>query len=120
MNIKALYPALITRNVDLAIENMKKLGFEIVHSQRDIFSRGSIGYVMETKNGQRLDVVYTEMEEQDLHAIRVNVDDFEEALPVFQTMGFEIFKGPKTNDASKVVLLKSPDGLFVILMQHLK
>lgn len=56
----------------------------------------------------------------ELHAIRVNVDNFEEAMKIYNDEGFTVFKGPNILPDSKNVLLAAPDKPLILLMQHIK
>lgn len=120
MKITAFYPAILTKNADKIIEHQSKFGFSVIHERDDLFCPGDKEYVLENENGKRMDVVYVEELEKNCFMVRVNVDDFDEALNIYLNDGFTIFKGPSIDDCSKNVLLNCPDGELIMLMQHIK
>lgn len=120
MEISAFYPAVVTDDAAKIIEKMKKFGFSVIH-QRNISSVEGVGeYVMANANNQRMDIVSDPSVSGALHAIRVNVDNFEEAMKIYNDEGFTVFKGPNILPDSKNVLLAAPDKPLILLMQHIK
>lgn len=120
MKITAFYPTIATNNTEKVIKDMEKLGFRIIHRRFDLFEKGDTEYVLETENGQRMDVVSCPEIEENFYAIRVNVDDFDEAMKIYAEEGYTVFKGPSILPDSKNVTLFAPDKLPVLLMQHIK
>ena len=76
---------------------------------------------MKDENGFYLDVVQDNSFSRDITGIRINVDDFDEAYNLFVSHGFEKFveAGNISTSSSKFVLLKSPSGFVVNLVQHI-
>lgn len=119
MKIKSLYPALITSKSEETIEFMKKSGFFIVHKRNDLFEPGETEYVLENTAGNRMDIVSVPSETTDSYAVRINVDNFEDALQSCIEDGFTVLKGPNTKYNSKNTLLRSQNNMLVFLMQHI-
>jgi hypothetical protein len=65
-------------------------------------------------------VVQDETLTRDISAIRINMDDFDEAYDLFVAHGFEKYVEEGATDTSsiKFVLLKSPSGFMVNLVHH--
>ena len=60
--------------------------------------------------------------EQDLTAIRMNVDDFDEACRLLADHGFKNFYGDRVveNPTSRSAVMIAPSGFAVNLVQHIR
>ena len=119
MNITSFYPALLTKNSDAVVEKMKKLGFEVIHETKDLIQNVDHEYTMQDKNGNRFDVVHTSVFD-DKYAIRINVDNIEEAVKIHKEFGFKAIVDVEINASSKRALLESPEGQITYLIEHIK
>ena len=78
---------------------------------------------MKDANGFHLDISQPNVEmPRDIVAIRMNVDDFDEAYEMLTAHGFKNFYGDKTVEtkSSKSAIMISPSGFPVNLVQHIK
>lgn len=116
MKILAFYPVLMTHNSEKAIEDMKKYGFQIIHERNNFLVEGDSEYVLEDNNGHRIDIVNTPDITEDMHAIRVNVDDFDEAVKAFGEDGYTVALGPTITESSKNVILRTPGNQALMVM----
>ena len=120
MKITAFYPAVITDDAEKVVEKMKKFGFNVIHQRIISPDEGVSEYVMASENNQRTDVVCDPTASGELHAIRVNVDDFDEAVKMYGDEGFTVVKGPSVMPDTKNVRLAAPGKPLILLMQHIK
>ena len=123
MKITSFNPQIITRDADVIIEMFKDLGFEIRHDQEGIGELGVEGIRMKDSNGFYLDISQPEIElTGDVTAIRMNVDNFDEAYQLLTERGFKNFYKDKIVEAksSKSTLMLSPSGFIINLVQHIK
>lgn len=120
MKITAFYPTVATRDTEKIIKDMEKVGFRIIHQRFDLFDEGDTEYVLENENGQRMDVVSCPEIDEDRYVVRINVDDFDEAMKIYTEQGFTVCKGPRILPDSKNIVLFAPGKLPILLMQHIK
>ncbi len=124
MKITSFNPLIVSRESDKIVEDFKEMGFEVAHcitvksGDRDVTS-----YCMKDAGGFRVDVAHSDTLKGDLTLIRMNVDDFDEALAFLLSKGF---KDPKGDDhtvesaTNKSKMLISPSGFAFDLCQHIK
>ena len=120
MKLKNIYPAIVTANPEKVIAFHEKMyGFKVIHKIENNLNMGDCEYVLENPDGFRLDVIQSDVQ-NDFHTMRVNVDDFDEALAAYQAEGFAVVVGPETNQSFRRALLCRENGTKFMLMQHLK
>lgn len=121
MKITTFDPAIFTKDAEGTIKLFEELGFEKQHQKEGI--DGDITVVrMKDANGFHFDVVNAGRTVKDFISIRMNVDNFDEAYNKLLEHGFkhapeEQIIGTKT---SKAVMLVSPSGYTINLIQHIK
>ena len=125
MKITTFNPQIITKNVEEIKDLFAQLGFEIRHDRKEIGSLDLEGLRLKSDNGSYLDIVKAQEEiplEKDLTAIRMNVDDFDEAYELLKAHGFENFYGDHLIDtpSAKSAMMISPGGLMINLVYHKK
>ena len=123
MRITTFNPQIITMNAEPIIELFKELGFEVRHDLKGVGEQNDEGIRMKDGNGFYLDIAKTNIPiPQDIEAIRMNVDDFDEAYGMLTEQGFKNFYGDKTvgTKSSKSALMISPSGFAFNLVQHIK
>ena len=123
MQITSFNPQIITRNADPLIEMYGELGFESRHTKEGIGELDVRGIRLKDKNGFFLDISQTEAApEKDIMAIRMNVDDFDEAFRMLTRRGFKNIYGSRVveNETSRSAVLISPSGFAINLIQHIK
>ena len=77
---------------------------------------------MKDSNGFHVDVVEVPVIPQTYTAIRINVDNYDEAYKFFMSKGFREARGfaPGTTASSKYAYLVSPSGFIIDLCEHIK
>ena len=122
MKITTFNPLIITRDPDAVIELFEKLGFKQHHVKQDISEIRTTDVRMKDENGFYVDVA---MGDGEYTMIRVNVDDFDEAIEFFMSHGFRKpnhERAHKTVDtgSSRYTIVVSPTGYILAVSQHIK
>ena len=123
MKITTFNPQIITNDAAPLVQLFEALGFEKRHDRKGIGEQGDEGIRMKDANGFYLDIAQTNIPiPQDLAAIRMNVDNFDEAYKMLTERGFKNFYGDKAVEtkSSKSALMISPSGFAINLVQHIK
>lgn len=122
MKISSICPLIVSPKAEELIKIFEELGFEAAHVKSDIEGGQNINTDMKDANGNRIDIASTEHLEKDLTSIKINIDNFEEALEFFKSKGFINTRGEKITEtsSSKDTFLISPSGLGITLSEHLK
>ncbi|WP_295151613.1 VOC family protein [uncultured Ruminococcus sp.] len=121
MKITAFNPLIVVKDAESATKLFEELGFEYRHTKEGI--NGNItNYDMKDANGFRVDVAQADDLPQALTAIRMNVDDFDEAFKFLSERGFKNAQGDRITETatSKDTLMVSPSGFGISICQHLK
>ena len=122
MKITTFNPLIITKDPEYAIKVFEDLGFERHHTKENISETKTTDVRMKNANGFYVDVAEGEGE---YTMIRVNVDNFDEAIEFFMSHGF---RKPRHERASKTVdtgssrytMVVSPSGYILAVSQHMK
>lgn len=122
MKITTFNPLIITRDPDAAIELFEKLGFKQHHVKQNISEIKTTDVRMKDDNGFYVDIAQGDGE---YTMIRVNVDDFDEAIEFFMSHGFRKpnhERAHKTVDtgSSRYTMVVSPSGYILAVSQHIK
>ena len=123
MKITTFNPQIMTRNADALIHLFEALGFEKRHTKEGIGELDVTGIRMKDADGNYLDISQSdEVPEHDLVAIRMNVDNFDEAYQLLKSNGFRNFYGDHMveNETSKSAVMISDSGFAINLIQHIK
>ena len=122
MKITTFNPSIITRDAGPAMEVFEELGFRQTHNKAENVDAAFSAHRMKDENGFHVDVVEVPVIPQTYSAIRINVDDYDEAYEFFMSRGFREAKGfaPSTTASSKYAYLVSPTGFIIDLCQHIK
>lgn len=123
MKITTFNPQIITNDAEQLVQLFEALGFEKRHDQENIGELSVEGIRMKDANGFHMDISQPDMEvPKDLVAIRMNVDDFDEAYQLLLSHGFKNFYGEKTvrTRTSQSAFLISPSGFAINLIHHIK
>ena len=123
MKISAFNPQIVTTEADTVVELFEELGFEKRHKKEDNGVLEDVGIRMKDENGFYIDVSKTEvLSNKDMTAIRMNVDDFDEAYKLLTDKGFRNLYGKHTADtkSSKSAMMISPSGFAINLIHHIK
>ncbi len=122
MKITGFCPLIVTRNADEAAKVFEDLGFEKKHTKTDIEGGANTNYALKDAEGNRINIASSEKIPQDLMAVNINVDNFQEAYDFLIAHGFVNPRGDKVTDtsSSRATLLFSPSGFAVNIAEHIK
>ena len=123
MKITTFNPQIITKDAESVVQLFEALGFQRKHTKEDIGDLNVIGIRMKNADGFYLDISQSDRLPVDcIQAIRMNVDDFEEAYGILAAHGFNNFYGDCVVETptSKSVVMLSPSGFVISLIQHIR
>lgn len=120
MQIKRIYPTVTCNDVKHIMDAYLNSGFKVIHEVHNIMNEGDTLYVIENDLNQRIDIVETNKVSGLFHMVRINVDNFDEALAYYTKKGFKAIKEPIDTISNKGVCLESPTGLYIMMFQHNK
>ena len=119
MIIKSVYPVLITRDVQKALDIFTETGFKVLHRIDGIFGSENVSYVLGNELNERVDIIYSKNEDdKERHSIRMNVDNLEDAIEQFAKYGYKTIHGPYENDSMKCVVLESSEHFTLMVVEH--
>ncbi len=124
MKITTFNPQIITKDAEALVKLFEQLGFEKRHQQEGIGEFDVKGIRLKDANGFNLDISQPDTlpTGHDLVAIRMNVDDFDEAYQLLVKNGFRNYYGDSTASTrtGKSAIMISPTGFVINLVQHIK
>ncbi|MCR4599952.1 MAG: hypothetical protein K5678_13090 [Acetatifactor sp.] len=122
MKITTFNPQIITKDADAIEKLFEELGFEKKHNPKGIGELNVTGIRMKDANGFHLDISQPNVEmPRDIVAIRMNVDDFDEAYEMLTAHGFKNFYGDQIvgTKSAKSAIMISPSGFAINLIHHM-
>ena len=124
MMITGINPVIASNKAEEIVKLFEALDFEITHTPVVTSETGTANVTrMKHLNGYHVDILALDRYiPQDMMAIRMNVDDFDDAYKLLTAHGFEIAPGDNIVDLgfAKTVIMVSPSGFMISLMQHIK
>ena len=123
MKITSFNPLIIAQDTKDILEVFEALGFERAHLSQDIDQRDGISSVrMRDANGFNVDITQNEQVPETRTAIRMNVDNFDEAYEMLKLKGFTNTRGDKITHtgSAKATMMASPSGFMISLIEHIK
>lgn len=124
MKITTFNPQIITKDAEPVVRFFEELGFAKRHDQEGIGEMNVEGIRMKDLNGFYLDISQADIPiPHDMVAIRMNVDDFDEAYKLLESHGCCSFYGGKTADTKSsrsAMMIASSSGYAFNLVQHIK
>lgn len=122
MKITSFNPLIVTAKADDTIALFEALGFSRAHTTTDNNEVNYTSCRMKDANGFHVDITENPRAQQTRTAIRMNVDDFDEAYAFLTERGFKNTLGDKIaeNGSSKAAMMVSPSGVSISLIQHIK
>ena len=123
MKITSFNPLIIAPDTREILEVFEALGFERRHLSQDVDQRDDLSSVrMRDANGFYVDVTQNEQVPETRTAIRMNVDDFDEAYEFLKSKGFVNTRGDKISHtgSAKATMMASPSGFMISLVEHIK
>ena len=123
MKITNFSPLIVSKDADAIISLLEALGFEKRHEP--VINTGDRTVVrtrMKDANGFCVDVSKLEQLPHDMTAIRMNVDNFQEAYELLTAHGFKKAPGIEEVDLekAKALLMVAPSGFAIEVIQHIK
>lgn len=119
MEIRYTSPIVFTSDATKIIKQMEVLGFHTTHAKEDAGGTNVTLTIMKDDNDHPMMVVENERFTTPFSGIRINVDNFKEALEKFTAMGYmNLQAGATDTGTSYATLLRSPEGIFVSLAEH--
>lgn len=122
MKITNLSPIIVSRDSESIIKLFEDMGFEKRHKKTDIEGGQNTNVNMKDADGHAVDVASSVNVPQDLLAIKINVDDFDEAYQFLLDHGFRNSRGDKVTrtSSSEDTYMISPSGFAIVLSQHIR
>ena len=123
MKITTINPQIITNNDEPVVSLFQDLGFEKRHNPKGIGELNVKGIRMKDANGFHLDISRPDVSlTQDMVAIRMNVDCFDEAYEILKKHGFKNVYGDNVvkTEAFRSAMMISQSGFAINLVQHIK
>ena len=117
MKILSVNPMIITKYPESNIGIFEKMGFQQTQSKPKDEDAEYFAHRMSDENGFYVDVVQVPVTPpQTYTAIRIIVDDYEEAYQAFVSMGFQRLSG--FAPSSEYTFLISPTGFIIDLCEY--
>ena len=122
MKITGFCPVIVSKDAENVKKVFEDLGFEHRHTKTGIEGGENTAYAMKDENGNRIQIASAEQIPQDITAVCINVDNFQEAYDFFMAHGFINPRGDKVTEtgSSRSTMLISPSGFAVTIGEHLK
>lgn len=125
MKITSFNPMIITNRAEEVLKAFEQWGFNKKHAPTLTMASGTefTDYRLQSEEGFYMDVAAIDMPlPMEVPAIRINVDDFDEAYRMLTEVGYKpTHEGAfMENEHSKSVALVGPIGFTIYLVQHKK
>ena len=122
MKVTGFAPIIVTQHADELVELFEALGFERNHTKEGIEGGNNTNFQLINPEGFRVNIASSNHIPQDLTAININVDDFDEAYEFLIGHGFTNPRGDAVTDtgSSRATMLFGPNGAAINLVQHIK
>ena len=118
MKITSFEPSIVTTNAAPILELFEALGFEKQHSK---VGEQFNGTRLKDANGFHVNVTQVAALPQDVTAIRMNVNSFDEVYELLTARGFKVMGGGYTDTGSShTALMEAPSGFFINPCEHIK
>ena len=125
MKITTFNPMIITNRSEEVLKVFEKFGFTKKHAPTYTMASGDefTDYRLQNENGFYMDVGVINIPlPMEIPAIRINVDDFDEAYNMLTGYGYKATHEQPVieNEHTKAAALIGPIGFTIYLVQHLK
>ncbi len=122
MKITTFNTSIIAKEAEPIVKLFEELGFKETHNKAENNDVEFSAHRLRDANDFFVDVVEVPVIPQTYTAIRINVDNYDEAYEFFMSKGFRQAKGfaPSTTESSKYAYLVSPSGFIIDLCEHIK
>ncbi len=121
MKITGVNPLILTKNPEELVKQYEKLGFKVSHESKGLSAPDKTDLILSDDENHRIDIAEGTVE-TDLHMIRMNVSDFDEALELLKSLGYVSTSGESFIESatSKSVIMKGPTGSYINIVKHTK
>ena len=123
MKITTFNPLIVTKDAENIVALFEELGFEKRHTPLvDTGDRKVTRIRMKEGNGFHVDISKVETIPRDMTALRMNVDNFQEAYEILTAHGFKKAPGIEEVDleTAKALLMVDPSGFVIEVIEHIK
>ena len=123
MKITTFNPLILSPKADELISLFEELGFETRHNPVIPLETGDIYDTrLKDADGHYVDIAGQELLDKDVTAIRINVENFEEAFDLLEKHGFKNTRKERVLVArtSMAATMVSRSGTTIILVKHVK
>ena len=124
MKITSFSPLIMTNDAANVQKVFEELGFVKRHEKKDVADTNhSGGFRMKDAEGHDVSIAYVNQIPCDMTAIRMNVDDFDEAMALLSAHGFKNMRGEGNvidTGSSKTAVMISPSGFAINVVYHIK
>lgn len=119
MKIKSFYPLIFSTDAAATMKNLEFFGFAPAHNREGRTDVNYALHVLKDADGHRVDVLESSIIPRNFVGIRVNVSNYDEAVSELKAQGYAPVRtdgivGP----ASHTVMLRSPEGILYMVMEH--
>lgn len=123
MKITTFNPMIVTNRPDEVLKFFEQWGFTKKHAPTMKAASGDefIDYRLQSEEGFYMDVAAVNKPlPAEVTAIRINVEDFDEAYNWLTSVGFFSHDGVFETEHVKGAMMSGPVGFSIFLLQHLK
>ena len=123
MKITGFRPLIMSNDAERVRAHLEALGFAKTHEKKDVTETHDGGFRMKNADGYDIAVAQVGHMPQDMMAVQMNVDDFDEAYELLSARGFKNMRGDGDvieTGSSRTAMLVSPYGLWVNIVHHVK
>ena len=117
MKITNFSTLVVTENVDNLVDVFKEFGFSQTHKKDGIDDVRVTSNILEDEDGHMISIASAPVP-NDITALRMNVDNFDEAYDILKNKGFNQASEPEDTGTSKTVLMVSKKGFSINLVHH--
>ena len=121
MEIRSTCPSVFTNDGAKFIAQMEALGFRVAHQKRNAGGTNVTLTIMKDDNDNSISITENERFSTPFSGIRMNVDYLPDALAEFKALGYvNLLPNVTDTKTSYATLLRSPEGIFVAVVEHIK
>ena len=119
MEITYTSPIVFTSDSSKIISQMEAIGFKVTHKKENAGGTGVVFISMKDSNNHPMMIAENARFTTPFSGIRINVDNFDEALKELTALGYmNLQQGATDTGTSHATLLRSPEGIFVSIGEH--
>lgn len=122
MKVTGMFPAITCNNSEELVKFVcDNFDFHVEHAPHAVMSKKESDrcYILKNETGVRFDVIQYDIEKP-ICGMCINVDNFDEALSIFENDGYKRRSDIVVIDNSKKVLLAKEKDITILLIQHYK